>query len=114
MSLMDSPMSLINLPQNPSRGRLYMIRILHVGGAPASALAEDIPLFLEALERSLHRGTSDARTELKNLSFGEYPQGILHSLAHDLIRSTLAIHRTEPVLKVTITAQDDAKVCLVK
>lgn len=32
-----------------------MISILNAGGAPASALAKDISLFLEALEHCLHR-----------------------------------------------------------
>lgn len=69
-----------------------MIRILHVGGAPASTLAEDISLFLEVFERSLHRRTSDTRAAVKDLCLGENSQGAVHSFAYDLIRGTLAIH----------------------
>ncbi len=44
-----------DLPWNHFYGRLGMIRIPYVGCVSASALAEDIPLILEPLERGLHR-----------------------------------------------------------
>jgi hypothetical protein len=72
-------------------------------------LAEDIPLVLEPLERSLHRGTSDARTELKDLCLGEHSQGIVHWFPRDLMRGARVVNRTETVLKVPIAVQDDAE-----
>ena len=107
--VMDAPTSFNNLPCNRIRGRLYIIRISYVGGVSATALAEDVPLVLEALERCLHRGASDARAELKDLCLREHSQGVVYSLAHDFIRSALAVHRAKPFLKIPIAAQDDAK-----
>ena len=86
-----------------------MIRVAQIGCVPSVSLAQDIPIFLEALERGFHRGTSDARAALKDLSLRERSQCIVHSIAHNLIRSAFTIHRAKPLLKIPITAQDDAK-----
>lgn len=47
--LMNSPISFHHLPCNRNCGRLYMIRILHVGSVSATALTENATFFLEAL-----------------------------------------------------------------
>lgn len=86
-----------------------MIWIPYVGGAPATALAENEAFFLEALERGLHRRAADARTELENLGLGENSQSVSDSSSYDFIWGALAINRTEPILEVPIAVQDNTK-----